>query len=942
MRKTYKIISGLIAPVLAVSTLLPPVSASFLSNVYYSESRTLLPGLDYSELYCYSEENAVDSDGKETGKTETANQRAFLLTYDPSSSAALPVISWGEYIYGRETLDEIIENDAAIDPEKTAAAINADFFSFKTGVPLGVMIRDGSLCSNGENPNALVITGNSAYITQPRISASLSMGELTAEIAYVNKYPSKYGAYLLTGEFGETTRSSGTSREIVLKPESETLTLNSTIKAIVTEVREGVTDTKIPDGCFVLTMEADGDIYSDALYSSLKKGDAVELSISASEDVSGGVSLCVGGGDLILDGGVWDESLADETHEKEKNPRTAVGITAEGKVIFFACDGRKSGYSDGLTLAELAGVMAELGCVDAMNLDGGGSTTVIIEGETVNSPTDGKQRAISDAVVFLNALDEEDGLESSISLTSDCGAVLKNGGSCALEAYLRLADYTTGELLPNDGIAYEVTPKDIGYVENGRFVAYGKAGVATITASAKIGGKTITGSAAVTVMDGLTSLRLKTDYASVAAGGTLKIWAEGYYRNAKVGVSLSQLTFEDTRHEWEQTGLADGEIAYSGAGLITVDPDDAAAGILHAPEDNYNTGLECRVNASLGELSATVKVLFGVADTLLEDFESASKLGESYEKGCYESVDGGRNSNNAVSIDKALTYKTPLEALPGVRGFTIWIKGTADIALRLTDSDGVEYELAYEPVMQLHRLGWSEYRATVPEEAAQPVKIVSPVAVKSGEAVVADNFTSEYGALWTHFTDMNGQNPHWSLEYVRAAYEMGIIDGYSSQYNPAINFMPDGNLTRAEFAKLLSVYLGIDVEKENETAFADEYFPDWARSYVSAVVSAGLMKGKASDGEGLLFDPEGYITRAEVMQVFGGLLNSDKEKADLSGFSDSADIPDWSAENVSKTVAEGIVTGYADGTLKPGGDVTRAEICAMFVRLDSCEAFLYE
>ena len=74
-------------------------------------------------------------------------------------------------------------------------------------------------------------------------------------------------------------------------------------------------------------------------------------------------------------------------------------MTAGRKLLLVAVDGRQPGYSVGMTLEELAHFFLKLGAVDAMNLDGGGSTTMVIGGEVVNSPSDGRERPVGSALL---------------------------------------------------------------------------------------------------------------------------------------------------------------------------------------------------------------------------------------------------------------------------------------------------------------------------------------------------------------------------------------------------------------------------------------------------------------------------------------------------------------------------------------------------------------
>lgn len=95
-----------------------------------------------------------------------------------------------------------------------------------------------------------------------------------------------------------------------------------------------------------------------------------------------------------------------------RHPRTGVGTTPDGKVLLVTVDGRQKGYSVGMTLQEFAGLFERLGADWALNLDGGGSTTLAINGEVVNRPSDrfsdgsyGRERAVSSALVVLPGAD---------------------------------------------------------------------------------------------------------------------------------------------------------------------------------------------------------------------------------------------------------------------------------------------------------------------------------------------------------------------------------------------------------------------------------------------------------------------------------------------------------------------------------------------------------
>lgn len=81
-------------------------------------------------------------------------------------------------------------------------------------------------------------------------------------------------------------------------------------------------------------------------------------------------------------------------------PRTVIGNTTDNKIILFVCDGRQT-YSDGATLLELAQILKGIGCINALNLDGGGSSAIIAGGTLLNKPSDGTERAVPSVVAFV-------------------------------------------------------------------------------------------------------------------------------------------------------------------------------------------------------------------------------------------------------------------------------------------------------------------------------------------------------------------------------------------------------------------------------------------------------------------------------------------------------------------------------------------------------------
>jgi hypothetical protein len=116
----------------------------------------------------------------------------------------------------------------------------------------------------------------------------------------------------------------------------------------------------------------------------------------------------IGGGPVLIDGGklanTYEQELFQaysDVHTCTNQPRTAVGVTADNKMIFFVCEGREMTTGvHGLTTADVADALLELGCVEAINLDGGGSSCMLVNGKETIKVSDGSQRAVASTVML--------------------------------------------------------------------------------------------------------------------------------------------------------------------------------------------------------------------------------------------------------------------------------------------------------------------------------------------------------------------------------------------------------------------------------------------------------------------------------------------------------------------------------------------------------------
>lgn len=116
----------------------------------------------------------------------------------------------------------------------------------------------------------------------------------------------------------------------------------------------------------------------------------------------------IGGGPLLIDKGELKNTYVAELFNgtsgigpTSKQPRTAIGVTSDSKMILFVCEGRNmtTGVS-GLTTEDVANVLLDLGCVEAINLDGGGSSCMLVNGKETIKVSDGSQRAVGSTIMI--------------------------------------------------------------------------------------------------------------------------------------------------------------------------------------------------------------------------------------------------------------------------------------------------------------------------------------------------------------------------------------------------------------------------------------------------------------------------------------------------------------------------------------------------------------
>jgi len=291
------------------------------------------------------------------------------------------------------------------------AAVNGDFTDPDIGRPTHPFMQDGDLLQTAVQKGplfALSLDETAVFLGKPelRVTASNTQSGQTWRLDRWNQgppLPGQLAGFSLVGGTLEVAPSFSCS--VRLLPTGG-ISFDGDETGLVSDY---VVDTAIcaeeslaRNGGVVLTAPPATDEATQLL--ALASGTPMRLRWSFGWpgvlDVVGGMPV------LVQDGQVVAETCSSSFCRR--NPRTGIGYTAGGGVILVVIDGRRPKWSVGASLGEFAQIMRDLGAIQALNLDGGGSSTMVVEDEVVNRPSDDRLRNISNAVLVLPGPDPEE------------------------------------------------------------------------------------------------------------------------------------------------------------------------------------------------------------------------------------------------------------------------------------------------------------------------------------------------------------------------------------------------------------------------------------------------------------------------------------------------------------------------------------------------------
>ena len=307
-----------------------------------------------------------------------------------------PVLS-NNAILGKERVTAM-ERD--VSSAATVAGINGDLFAAGDGHPIGALIRSGVLDSAPSALRSSIGIDGGGGLHVDRVSmAGTWKGTGQRRALDVNEPATTKRSVLYTPAWGPRTPAEANSVEAILSsfPGSAP---NTDLRATVTQVVQGG-NQPIPPGGAVLVARNDAQFLS----AEAPAGTNLSVTLLLTPQWRNVVDAVGGGPAIVRDGKPVFRSFEDFTASQlsTRTARSAVGQTADGRIILAAVDGSQPGYSVGLTNFELALMMMRLGAVTASALDYGGSTTMAFDGRILNRPSNRghAERAVAEALLVF-------------------------------------------------------------------------------------------------------------------------------------------------------------------------------------------------------------------------------------------------------------------------------------------------------------------------------------------------------------------------------------------------------------------------------------------------------------------------------------------------------------------------------------------------------------
>lgn len=641
------------------------------------------------ELYNKPVAKGIEYIQKQVYDTNNLKKRMNIITADLSNNDVNIIFSKAkDKAEKSDTLSQQIQREI-IKGNNVVAGINADMFNMGNGFSTGPQIKNGAIVtgfnSTGEE-NIYPVFGidneKNPFIQNIHMDAELTAGGDTVKINNINRTSYKDSIILNTAdinEYGRVDFSSYASNGALtlVKGINGPVKLGYEYEGIVEDVGIGKKSIEIPDNCVVL---ASNGSKMDWVKAHIKQGDKIKFKVDFDkknivEAVGTYAYLVKDGKDLSNEEMI--ENGAASAHVYTRKARSAIGVTKDNRVIAITVDSGKlsSGTSDGITFREMADYLFNMGAVNAVALDGGGSTqmNVRLYGNTfvsvVNTPSDGHERSITNGILFTSGsikTYEAGGIEVSRDIN------IYKGSTYQFSLKGTDTNYNPANLT-NMQAEWGVSG-GVGTINSsGLFTAGQNADSGLVTAKFK----NASGNADVNVTDTIAALNF-TDSGTVGvdAGGKKQFYITASDDSGQpVIISNNSAVFNVT----------------GGIGTIN------SNGLFTAAKKGTGT-----VTVSAGGASASINVAVGYDSTLIDNFEHNDTT--------RYNVDGFIGGTCSISKDTAKSGKYSLKVSYDYdKSWTRKYNGTINIKPTFEDKNGNNIENNYVSYLKPKKLGMWVY-----------------------------------------------------------------------------------------------------------------------------------------------------------------------------------------------------------------------------------------
>lgn len=332
--------------------------------------------------------------------SDSAPLSIHVLEADLNDIYLLPTLALDQII-GQETTSSMVSRKGAIAGINGGFSYSNDPWNRFHGDPKDLFVLDGVILSEPFSSRASFGVQNFQdstqypFVDQLKLSLNiLANTEPQVQLTGVNRARGTNDLILYTPEWHTTTLTAGDGLEWVFQPGQ------------ILQQPPGINSSPIPSNGFVLSASGtyidslsriEDDIQIQVLFSSLLNPGVTPRLANTSYQTAGPI--------LILNGNIISDHSGEQIPEAfvtTRHPRTAVGISEDTQKLWMVVvDGRQPGLSVGMSLPELTTFLKGLGAYHAYNLDGGGSSTMVIRNNVVNAPSDPKERRRCDALLLF-------------------------------------------------------------------------------------------------------------------------------------------------------------------------------------------------------------------------------------------------------------------------------------------------------------------------------------------------------------------------------------------------------------------------------------------------------------------------------------------------------------------------------------------------------------